>query len=198
MSDDEHFYDGLEDVDRKIRIDKLRREIEEAGGIPFDADDQDLPPMIEEAFLENVLFFEKSPRTSYAKMLIEDGIELPPVDSLTPEALEEKLWEVIRGLAGRQVYLYHTDHLSDNALYHLLWGDLLNHDTVDISISPDTACHLDLVGSGAEEDIAAYLRYYADDEDRRHWANEFGPDEIPDREKPPFDRDRFLPKRPTR
>ena len=50
---------GLEGVDREIRVEKLRREIEEAaGGEMFSGKTADCDPGVEEAFLENVLALE--------------------------------------------------------------------------------------------------------------------------------------------
>ena len=51
-----------------------------------------------------------------------------------------------------------------------------------------------MVGSGSEEDMELYHRYYADDEARAAWARSFPDDVIPPKEKPPYDRDRLLPK----
>jgi len=48
------------------------------------------------------------------------------------------------------------------------------------------------IGSCSEEDNEIYLRYYADDEYREQWHRDFG-DPLPPKEKPPYDRDRFLP-----
>jgi len=58
--------------------------------------------------------------------------------------------------------------------------------------NPDFAYHIDLVGSGSEEDIV-YLKYYADEEARRRWAADWPSERLPDHELPPFDRDRHLP-----
>ena len=57
-------------------------------------------------------------------------------------------------------------------------------------------CHLDLVGSGSEEDIALWLKYYADEETRVQWARDFPDMVVPPHENPPYDRDRQLPKPP--
>ena len=48
-----------------------------------------------------------------------------------------------------------------------------------------------LVG-GDEEDDQAYLRYFADDATRKHWQEDFNV-ELPPTEKPPYDRDQYLP-----
>lgn len=194
MSDDDHQFDGLDDVDRQIRIERLIRELEAIGDLPLDEVEK-MPSDVAEAFLENVRFFENAPRTSFAKLLITDGLSLPSSLSLTDDELHAKLWEVIRGLAERQVFLYNTDHLDDRGFYDLLWFDLLNGDTVDISDQPDSAYHLDVLGSGSEQDIKTYLKYYANEDERREWSHELAEDEIPEPALPPYDRDRFLPKR---
>ena len=58
---------------------------------------------------------------------------------------------------------------------------------------PSFSSHLDMVGSGSEEDIALYLKYYADEDERQRWAKEWPGDPVPPHEAPPFDRDRHLP-----
>jgi hypothetical protein len=55
------------------------------------------------------------------------------------------------------------------------------------------AYHFDLVGSGSEEDTRLYLKYYADEEDRRRWLERWPSDRVPEHEDPPYDRDRRLP-----
>ncbi len=57
----------------------------------------------------------------------------------------------------------------------------------------DFACYIDLVGIGSEEDLYIYLKYYADEDEWSQWAKDWPGERIPDREEPPFDRDRFLP-----
>lgn len=59
----------------------------------------------------------------------------------------------------------------------------------------DSACHLDILGSGSEEDVQIGLKYYDDEDERAHWHGSFPDDAIPDHEDPPYDRDRHLPKR---
>ncbi len=61
--------------------------------------------------------------------------------------------------------------------------------------NPDSACHLDIIGSGSEEDIEIALKYYDDEEERAFWREQFPEDPIPDHEDPPYDRDRHLPQR---
>jgi len=60
---------------------------------------------------------------------------------------------------------------------------------------PAFSMHLDVVGSGSEEDMAIYLRYYANEETRQSWAADFPDLAVPPHEEPPYDRDRLLPQR---
>jgi hypothetical protein len=83
--------------------------------------------------------------------------------------------------------------LSDRELYTKLWGDLLREETKDILLDQDSACHYQLLSSGAEEDTYLYLKYFADEEWRAWWHKDFPDDPMPDPEDPPYDRDRFLP-----
>jgi hypothetical protein len=101
------------------------------------------------------------------------------------------LHRLIDKLATMRVYLSSTDHLSDRDLYELLWGDVLHEQT---KIMPDADCHLDILGGCSEQDLQLRLRYYADDRERADWAEHWPEDVIPPKEKPPFDRDRLLPK----
>jgi len=93
------------------------------------------------------------------------------------------------------MFLYNTDHLSDRELYEELWYELLRDENPAMPVNENSACHIDLVGSGSEEDNELYLRYYADEEDRQLWANDWPDDAMPDHETPPYDRDRHLPAR---
>jgi len=61
---------------------------------------------------------------------------------------------------------------------------------------PFGSCHLDVLGSGSDEDTTLRMRYYADENERASWAADFPDFQIPPREKRPFDRDRHLPQPP--
>ncbi|MBN1942904.1 MAG: hypothetical protein JW849_06375 [Phycisphaerae bacterium] len=45
--------------------------------------------------------------------------------------------------------------------------------------------------------IYLHIKYYANEQERQQWAKDFPLDEMPDRETPPYDRDRLLPKHPS-
>ena len=176
------------------RIEELRREIEEVAG-PVWFGGGDCPAEIEERFLEHVLAFEREDGCPLFDRLGQAGVLLPSPDNLTDQVLYEKLWEVIRALALLGVYLDCTNHLSDRELYGSLWREALREPAVLLPHEPAYAMHIDLVGSGSEEDIANYLRYYADETTRRDWAQQCPDLTIPAHEEPPYDRDRCLPQR---
>jgi hypothetical protein len=107
--------------------------------------------------------------------------------------LTKKLWEVIRGLALLRVFLDETDHLSDRELYTLLWSDMLREEVKAVPMDADGAYHLSPLGGCKEEDIQLQMKYYADEEWRRRWQEDFPDFVMPDHEDPPYDRDRLLP-----
>ncbi len=189
--------DDAQDIDQQIRINELREAAREAaGGEMTDWQDPDAPPELAEQFWANVLDFENAPQTCHFIQLEEMGIELPSPDDLDDAQLSAKLWEVIHGLAGRQVFLSETDHLSDRELYEHLWHDTLRELTVDLPADSGWTHHIDLLGSGSDKDNELYLKYYADDQWRTQWAKDWPDDPIPPHVDPPYDRDRKLPQAP--
>lgn len=182
----------LDSVDRAIRLNQLREEVEELGMLEGGVS-KDCPPEIEEQFLGSIAAFERAPLGTKFDRLLEAGVELPEPSLLDDDALHAKLWEIIRVLATWRVYLQNTDHLSDRALYEDLWNDLLREVTPILPPESGWNNRIDVIGGGSEEDIEIGLRYYFDEEFRRHWTRDFPEDFMPAREDPPFDRDRYLP-----
>lgn len=131
-------------------------------------------------------------RSNCFDRLTELGVELPSPDALSDEEVTAKIWEVAEGLKKLHVFLGSTDHLSDRELYVHLWTDSLREESF-ICTLPHAACHIDLVGTGSDQDIDTWLRYYADEVDREIWIHEWPLDPVPPHEDPPYDRDRFLP-----
>jgi len=185
---------GLDKVEQDIRIEKLRKQIEQVAGEPICGGvTASCPQELEEAFLENVLALETHGFVRPFDALVEAGFSLPPPDELNDTAMTAKLWEVIRALAERRLFLESTDHLSDRALYSWLWKDALREELMGFGL-PFGNCHLDVLGSCSEEDIILQMRYYASEKQRADFGAEFPDFPMPLREKPPFDRDRHLPK----
>ncbi|HMP81148.1 MAG TPA: hypothetical protein PKA41_00405 [Verrucomicrobiota bacterium] len=184
---------GLENVDREIRIEKLRREIDEvAGGEMFSGQSADCDPRVQEAFLEHVLALETHGFVCPFDTLVQAGLELPPSEKLDDATLSAKLWELIHELGKRRLFLHSTNHLSDRELYTWLVTDALREELMGFGL-PFGNCHLDVLGGCSEEDIILSLRYYTSDADRDQWLKDFPDFEMPPKEKPPYDRDRLLP-----
>lgn len=125
--------------------------------------------------------------------LVEMGMVLPPPETLSDDQLSAKLWEVIEALAFLGAYLEHTDHLSDRELYSQLWNEELREAALFAPDDPDSAWHIDFVGSGSEEDVALLLMYYADEEERQQWVRDGWDGPLPNSKPRPHDRDRHLP-----
>lgn len=153
-----------------------------------------LEPEMELAFLEQVYAIEAEPCVTYAHQLIERGIELPMPEDLSDDALKNKLWEVIHGLSTLRVFLENTSHLTDRQLYTQLWEEALNEFTWDMSHCTNGAMHLDLLGSGSEEDTDLWLQYYADELQRQEWVDQFPGESLPPKKAPVCDRDQHLPR----
>ena len=153
-------------------------------------DDPDDP---EDELPESLAAFDEAEPGALFDALTEAGVSLPPPDELDDSQITGKLWEVIHALAGLRTFLHSTNHLSDRELYAELWGDSLREPAVVLPGRSDYAWHIDLLGSGSEEDMSLHMKYYADEEERRSWLQEWPNDVLPDREEPPYDRDRLLP-----
>ena len=197
MSDSPQFPDNLDDVDREIRIEKMKQELNEiSGGTMIYGSPNPLPLEMEEEFLEQVLAFERAEFDTDFNRLVNRGLSLPPAVELDDSTLSLKLVEVIHELAEMRCFVENTDHLSDHQLYHWLWSKGLREETPDTSGMPGGAWHTSPIGSGSEEDTAIWLTYYAKRQDRQRWQQEFPKDKMPEHRPLPFDRDRYLPKAP--
>jgi hypothetical protein len=187
--------DDLERIDQEIRINELKQEAEElAGGEMFAYESDQMPSPMAEQFWQHVVDYEKAPWTSLYELMTNDGLELPPPETLTDAQLSAKLGDIIRWMADRRSFLHSTDHLSDRELYTHLVEDTLHEHMKDMPYDEYSAHGIDLVSSGSDEDNYLYLKYYADEQSRRHWQESFPDDDLPAHEQPPYDRDRHLPK----
>ena len=179
---------------RDNNIETLKRRVEKLGGQMQTDDLDDYPAEVEEAFLKHVVDYEEAPWTTNFQQLENAGVSLPSPDSLNDQELTAKLWEVIQKLALLHVFIEQTDHLSDRELYTHLWTDSLREETKAMQMAANGAWHIQILGGCSEEDNLLYLKYYADDDFRRHWHKDFPKDPIPAHQDPPYDRDRLLPK----
>ncbi len=136
---------------------------------------------------------ENAPEVEPFAVLDRSGVPLPAPEGLGDEALTPKLWEVIDALADLGVCLEFTDHRSDRELYGHLWNGVLRE---PIALFPEDMAgtwHIDVSARGSQEDHEVDLKYYADEESRRHWTQDWPDYPMPDRQPLPFDRDRHLP-----
>lgn len=176
----------------KARIAFLRDKLQDLDDIiDFCSDETD--PEEQLAFLEHIYVMESKPSVTHAHQLIAAGVSLPPPDDLTDSELHDKLWEIIHKLAELRVFLDNTNHLTDRELYHRLWTDTLNEFTWDMSNALNGAMHIDMCGSGSEEDTRDWLSYFASDEDRQDWLDSYPDDPLPPKKPPVADRDAALP-----
>lgn len=135
-----------------------------------------------------------SPRQIFARYAYEP---LPPSE-VNDYQLSGRLWELLYAAAGRRFFFVHTDHLSNRELYTLLWEQWLDQPTADIPLEAETNTttfvdEFNIEGMTHEE---IWLRYYATKDDQELWHSS-EPDFIfPPQQKPPYDRDRFLPTPP--
>jgi hypothetical protein len=187
----------LERADRDIHLSEMRDQVDKlSGGEELTFVNPDCPPEVEERFLQNILDYERAPMTSDFERLRGEGVALPEPSELSDDVLPAKLWEIIESLARRNTFLSNTDHLSDRQLYEHLWSETLHEAGPDLPPGSGWVSHIDILGSGSEEDILLHLKYYADDEDRAFWAKEWPDMAIPAHEDPPYDRDSRLPQPP--
>lgn len=146
-------------------------------------------------YLKRLSEWEDGFGTTPGKQLIDKGVSLPAPDSLDDDKLHEKLWQVIRGMAQANQFIHSTNHLSDRELYEYLWNRGMNETTMDLTGLSNCGYHLDLLGSGSEEDTYLTHKYFAGPQERAEWMASFPDSEMPAHEDPPYDRDRHLPKR---
>src|SRR5437870_2934719 len=154
--------DELEDSLRTIHIEELKRKARElSNGEMIMHESEDIPADIAEQFWEQVVAFEEGPFTTHSKQLAQDGVELPPPNELDDQQLSKKLWELLDRLAARHVFVTSTNHLSDRDLYAQLWNESLREEVPDMQFGDGGAWHIDLLGSGCEEDNYLYLKHYS-------------------------------------
>lgn len=183
----------LDRVDRQIRRDSMQRKIQEAGGLLFGADSEEVSDA-ELSFLERVLAWETGPSSSNRAWLARNGLSFIPPAELTGWRWKEELWRLIHALAAARVFLHHTNHLSEGGLYAKRWADVLPAECPDCARSRDDACHWDLADPSAGDE-QSWLRYYASAAEREDWQRMFPDVVLPVRSRPPYRRDHRLPQR---
>ncbi len=184
--------ESLNALDRRLRRDRLVRQIRELGGIVGGL--QDEPTEVELEFFEHILAWEIGPRSSHRIWLARAGEEFIPPAELDDASLEGELWRLIRALAVARVFFYHTDHLTDRELYEWIWCEVLPAECPDGARTEADANHWDLADSGSG-DAGIWLRYYASKTERREWQREFPDNALPPHVARIRRRDHRLPER---
>jgi hypothetical protein len=189
---------GEVDVDREIRIEKMKHELDDlADGSTISGGFGEVSPELEEAFLTRICEFEKAAWDTNFNRLVQCGVEMIPPTDIDETSLCAKLHDVLRALAEVRCFLENTDHLSDRELYVWLWAAALREETPDLS-QLGGAWHISPIGGCDEHDIAIFLKYYASEKERRQWQEEFPSDTLPPRCPLPYNRDRNLPRPESR
>lgn len=186
--------DDLEGLSQEERIERLQEKLRDLGG-GFSTVSEDLDPEIHEEYLRHTVEMEEAGWSVPADLLENGGIELTPPDELDDTTVSQKLRELIHAMALHNMFLVHTDHLTDRELYTQLVNEHLRGESMLGPTEPKRGYNfiIDPVSSGSEEDTELFLRYYASDQDRA-WFKEDWPDlNVPPKETPVADRDRFLP-----
>src|SRR5258705_368541 len=176
---------------QKKRIAKLREELEKLGGSCGKI--KDMPADVEEEFLRHVLEYETAQPITLYCLLENAGLDMQPAADLDDVSLRTKLQEIIEQMSSLGAYLLHTNHLSDRELYVHLYEDSLREEAVLFPENSSYAYMIDLTGSGSDEDNRIYLEYYANEEQRKQWANDWPDDPMPQHNEAAFDRDRNMP-----
>src|SRR5262249_49143250 len=135
--------------------------------------------------------YEIAPKRTLREALVESGVSLPAPRDLPDTPLTAMLWEVIHGLQALHVSIGNTDHLSDRALYTLLYNDTLD---VEVVVGMEQTMKTDMTETGNYEDgLRTYLTYYASEKERRRYVRMFPKLHIPPHCEPPRRRDHLIP-----
>jgi hypothetical protein len=182
------------DIDREIRIEKMKRELDDlAGGSMVSGDFGEVSPALEEGFLAKACEFEKAPLDTNFNRLVQLGLEMSPSAELDEKTLPVKLHELLNALASIGCFVENTDHLSDRQLFMWLWSDGLREETPNM-VRLGGTWHMSPIGSCTDEDITIFLKYYATEQGRSLWKQQFPNDRLPPHCPLPYDRDRKLPR----
>jgi hypothetical protein len=191
--DDDSFNQRHANADRANLRAQLHQKIRELGGLVSDPVGNDVSDH-ELSFLHHVIAWEKGPFSTHGEWLARHGLVFLPPEELAGARLKRELWRLIEALAVARVFLYHTDHLSDDELYAKLWHEVLDADAPDFARTADEACHWSFAdGGGSDEHI--WLTYYASGKDRRDWKASFPHGDLPPRQRARYRRDHHLPVR---
>jgi hypothetical protein len=116
--------------------------------------------------------FDDCPRLPARDLLRRLGYEPPSPDALDDFQLPGRLWEFIYAMAGRRLYLDHTNLLSDPELYIWLHDQWLEEEVADIPFEAEWNCHIDMTDFNNGLDPIIWLRHFANEKERADFAAE--------------------------
>jgi hypothetical protein len=154
-------------------------------------DTQRMSTRFENEYLSSILAWERAPSLPISQWF-EPELVLPPHDTLSDAQMQQWLDQTLRQLFDRNILLDFTGHLSDRQLYCLIARDILPEREKKVAIA-NTYLHWQCIDPVVEEEN--WLRYYADDDERREWQLDTGL-ALPPMEELPFPR--ALPRRRPR
>ncbi|MEM7784600.1 MAG: hypothetical protein AAF939_18205 [Planctomycetota bacterium] len=174
----------MTDVDLLIQNAQLRDEMEPyLDESVYLVDLDQMSVRHENEFLQSILAWEKAPILPICQWF-DPVLKLPFHLDLSDSELKDHLHQVIGRLFEKNIWLIHTEHLSDRQLYCLIARDILPSEEKKIELPSKCLkwrC-LDI-----EQDEESWLRYYATDEERDVWFEETGL-RLPPKQMLPFPR----------
>lgn len=181
-------------IEQALRLGELRKEImDRIDGPTFEGGTEGIPMKTQVAFWEHVLAFESAEESTITERLENEVGFVPPDPKalISASEIHSALWNLIKALSSIRVFVFNTDHLCDADLYRLLVYGALPEASFVPPPGSQWNSRIDACEFGTRDDPEGnltWLRYYADEDMRSMWDGE-----VPPRDNPPYDRDRFLP-----
>lgn len=132
--------------------------------------------------------------TTFFDELVRQGILLPDAIHLSDTEINTLIPKMAAALATMNVFLRHTDHLTDRELYVFLTTEALREDRLIAPVCrSERPCILDLVGGMCGREAYLFLKHYATPTERAQWLVENPGYVMPLHEDPACRRDAMLP-----
>ena len=174
-------------------LDGVTCEFEETAGPPAGGSKVRIPAGCDKEIYRKLLASETAPMSTNREWLRRRGWIFPEPAKLSGLQVKEELWRLIRALEKARLFIENTDHLSDAELYARLWHDVLDAEEPDLPRSKAEAWHWDLADPTAGHEVE-WLTYYASEDDREMWKEEYPDFDLPEHRDPPYERDDAMPK----
>ncbi len=130
---------------------------------------QKLSLSVENDYLASMLAWEKAPILPIYRWF-DPELRLPKPSVLSDEDLHAILWDVIWKLHDKRIVLDFTDHLCDRELYCVIYRDILAAREKKIDTGTNYL-HWDCSHAGGDPEV--WLRYYATEDERHAWAEQY-------------------------